>query len=152
MFGLTPFRRRKSDIVIKKPSDILSDVEQLFDSFVNNPLLSTLYERQQMRADIKETDKEYIVEADLPGVKKEEIDITINNDILTISVNKNEQIEEKNENYIRQERRVGSFSRSFYIDNVDSDKVTAKFENGVLTITLPKKEPTPPAGKKIDIS
>lgn len=152
MFGLTPFRRRKGDIVIRKPSDILSDVEQLFDSFVNNPLFSTLYEKQQMRADIKETDKEYIVEADLPGVKKEEIDITINNDILTISVNKNEQIEEKNENYIRQERRVGSFSRSFYIDNVDSDKVTAKFENGVLTITLPKKEPTTPAGKKIDIS
>ena len=151
MFGLTPFRRRKGDIIVKKPSEVLSDVEQLFDNFVGSPLLSSLYEKQYMRADIKEDEKEYIVEVELPGVKKEEIDVSIDNDVLTISVNRNEQVEEKTEQYIRQERRVGSFSRSFYIDNVDIDNVSAKFENGILTVVLPKKEPSSPTGKKIDI-
>jgi len=151
MFGLTPFRRRKGDIIVKKPSEVLSDVEQLFDNFVGSPLLSSLYEKQYMRADIKEDEKEYIVEVELPGVKKEEIDVSIDNDVLTISVNRNEQVEEKTEQYIRQERRVGSFSRSFYIDNVDIDNVSAKFENGILTVLLPKKEPSSPTGKKIDI-
>jgi len=90
----------------------------------------------QIRVDIKENEKEYIVEADLPGVKKEEINIELNNDRLTISVARNEE----KENYIRKERRSGSYCRSFHVENVVEDKISAKFENGVLSMVLPKKE------------
>ncbi|HCJ58054.1 MAG TPA: Hsp20/alpha crystallin family protein [Clostridiaceae bacterium] len=105
----------------------------------------------QMRVDVKENEKEYIVEADLPGIKKEEINVELNNDRLTISVERNEEINEEKENYIRRERRSGSFCRSFYVENVLEGQISAKFENGVLSMVLPKKEPGVNKKNKIEI-
>ncbi|MCX7842419.1 MAG: Hsp20 family protein, partial [Clostridia bacterium] len=95
---------------------------------------------------------EYILEAELPGVKKDEINLEVHDDRLTISVKKDEKAEEKKDNYLRRERRTSSMVRSFSIENIISDKITAKHENGILTLILPKKEETKPKGRKIDIS
>ena len=105
----------------------------------------------QIKVDIKENEKEYIVEADLPGVKKEEINVDLNNDRLTISVTRNEETNIEKENYIRKERRSGSYSRSFYVENVIENQISAKFENGVLSMVLPKRESGVSKNKRIEI-
>jgi HSP20 family protein len=93
-----------------------------------------------IKADIRENDKEYIVDAEIPGVNKEDIKLELRNDTLTISVEHKVDTEEKSENYLRRERKVGSFSRSFYVQNVKNDLVAAKYNNGILTVSLPKEE------------
>ena len=70
---------------------------------------------------------------------------------MTISAERKEEINEESENYIRKERRYGSFKRSFYLDNVDQEKIKAKFKNGVLKVKLPKKEITSPKENRIPI-
>lgn len=104
-----------------------------------------------IKVDIKETDKEYIIEADLPGFDKDDIEVEIANDTLTISAKKEDEKEEKGENYIRKERRRGEFARSFGIRGVDHNKIAAEYKNGVLTLTLPKTEEEKKQTKKINI-
>jgi len=136
---LVPYSRKNRGLS-KGPQDIFN-IDNLFDNFFSDSIMPAFFEgNAQIRVDIKENEKEYIVEADLPGVKKEEINAELHNDRLTISVARNEEVNEERENYIRKERRSGSYSRSFYVENVVEDQISAKFENGVLSVTLPKKE------------
>jgi HSP20 family protein len=149
MFNLVPITRKRSGI--QKYTD-LSDIERIFENFLNERYFPSLYEMTgEMKVDIKETEKEYVVEAEVPGFKKEDITIDIDEDRLTISAEAKEEKEEKKENYIRKERSYKSMSRSFSIANVLTDKAVAKFEDGILTITLPKKEEKEITGKKISI-
>ena len=94
----------------------------------------------------------YIIEADLPGVRKEDIRLELSDGVLTLGVEHNEQIDEERDNYIRKERRYGSYCRSFRVDGVKEDNVTAKYENGVLTINLPKTEDAKPKSHRFDIN
>ena len=136
---LVPYGRKNRGLS-ERPHDVFS-IDNLFDNFFGDSFMPALFAGDsQIRVDIKENEKEYIVEADLPGVKKEEINVDLNNDRLTISVTRNEEVNEEKENYIRKERRSGSYCRSFYVENVMEDKISAKFENGVLSMVLPKKE------------
>ena len=137
MFGLVPYRR--------------NNIESVFDDLLGDSFLPAFYKGEQMKIDIKENEKEFVVEADLPGVKKEDVNIELKNDRLTIAVEKNEQVNEEKENYIRRERRYGSISRSFAVANIDEEAVKAKFENGVLTINLPKRDTPIPKKSKIEI-
>lgn len=82
-----------------------------------------------MKVDIKENEKEYVFEAELPGIKKEEMNIQIDDDRLTISVQKNVQTDEEKDNYIRKERSYSSMTRSFSISNVETDSVNAKLND-----------------------
>ena len=82
----------------------------------------------------------YLLEAELPGVNKEDINVEIRDDILTIWVERKEEIKEERENYIRRERRYGSLRRSFPVDDVEQDKIEARFENGILYLDLPKRK------------
>lgn len=91
------------------------------------------------------------MEAELPGVDKENIRLELKDDILTIGVDQNEQFEEERENYIRKERRVCSMSRSFQLPNVKNEDVSASFKNGILTITLPKQNPGKTNIRRINI-
>ena len=95
-----------------------------------------------MKTDVKETDTGYVVDVDLPGFKKEEIHLDLQNGYLTISTEKNlENKEEKQGKLLRQERYTGTMQRSFYVgENLTEEDVQAKYEDGVLTVTLPKKE------------
>ena len=93
-----------------------------------------------MKCDIYEKDGNYFIEMDVPGFKKEDIDVDIDKGYLTISAKHEENIDEENKNYIRKERTYGSFSRQFYIGNVVEEQVKAEFNNGTLKIVVPKEE------------
>ncbi|HEY9061960.1 MAG TPA: Hsp20/alpha crystallin family protein [Pseudobacteroides sp.] len=138
MFGLTPYFRKQNDIM--KGNNIW-DINTVFEEFFKEPFFQNSFmAANAIKADIRENDKEYIVDAEIPGVNKEDIKLELRNDTLTISVEHKVDTEEKSENYLRRERKLGSFSRSFYVQNVKNDMVTAKYNNGILTITLPKEE------------
>ena len=137
-------------------------VENLFDEMFNGfgddffdnrrPLLGNgKHEKSLMRTDVNETKDAYELKVDLPGYKKDEIKVKLDDGFLTISANKVTESTEredehgktrKNGRVIRQERYVGAMSRSWYVgDDVDQNKVKAKYENGVLELTIPKTEP-----------
>jgi HSP20 family protein len=100
--------------------------------------------------DLYETNDEVVVKAALPGVKPEEVDITITGNTLTIRGESKQENEVKEENYIRRERRYGSFSRSVTLPGgLKSDKAEATFENGVLTLKVPKSEEIKPKSIKV---
>lgn len=93
-----------------------------------------------MRTDIKETEEQYILTVDLPGFKKEEIQVAVENDCLTITAHKEEK--EENVRYLRRERYAGSLRRAFYVgEGVEQDGMKAQFQNGVLRLTLSKQKP-----------
>lgn len=94
-----------------------------------------------VRADVRETTESFIVEAELPGVKKEQVQIVCQEGVLTISVKAEENTERKEDHYLRRERFSGEASRSFSIRNIDEGSITAKMEDGILTIMLPKLVP-----------
>ena len=97
---------------------------------------------RMMKTDVKETDEGYELAVDLPGMKKDEIHLDLQNGYLTISTQKNlENKEEKNGKLLRQERYTGTMQRSFYVgDNLTEEDVQSKYEGGVLTVKLPKRE------------
>jgi len=150
MFDIVPFARRNSGV--QKYNDLF-DIENIFEGFFNDRFFPTLYKNSsQIKVDVKENENEYVLEAELPGIKKEDLNLQIDDDRLTISVQKNEQTEEEKDNYIRRERSYSSMTRSFSIANVDSENVNAKYENGVLFVTLPKKQQKVIKGKQIEIN
>ena len=103
-------------------------------------------------ADITETDKEYLIKANLPEVKKEDVKVTLENGALTISGERKQEKQEKGENEIRVESLYGSFSRSFMLpDNVDAANVRAESRDGVLKIHIPKKEAAKPRSITVDV-
>jgi HSP20 family protein len=103
--------------------------------------------------DILETDNELVLKADVPGVDLQDIDIQIENGTLTLKGQRKFATEEKNRGFHRLERSYGSFVRYFTVpDTVDAEHVQADFHNGVLTVTLPKKEIAKPKAIKVQIS
>ena len=108
---------------------------------------------EPFKTDIKETEKGYTLEADLPGFKKEDIDVQIDGDYLTIKAERHSEHEDKDkkDKYVRVERSYGSYQRSFDVTGIDVDNIGAKYDNGVLTLDLPKKEIEAPATKKLAI-
>ena len=109
--------------------------------------------KNMMKTDIRETDGSYELDVDLPGFKTDEISATLENGYLTISASKGLDKDEKTKEgkYIRQERYAGACSRSFYVgDDISEDDISAKFENGILKVTVPKKQlPAPEETKKV---
>jgi len=112
---------------------------RFFDDSVNGLLTPAV--------DVREDDKQYNMEVELPGLSEKEVNVKIENDVLTISSKKEDSTEEKEKGFIRKERRHFSFSRSFALpDNVDADNITATFKNGLLNVVIPK---TPEAKPKL---
>jgi len=100
--------------------------------------------------DLSETESEVVVKAVLPGVKAEEIDVSVNDGILTVKGEKKSETEAEGESYYRREIRYGAFSRSIPLPTaVDHEKADAEFVDGVLTITLPKAEEAKPKSIKV---
>ncbi len=111
----------------------------LFDDDFDSFFLSTP-NRQGMKCDIYEKDDVYHIEMDVPGFNKEDINIEIKDNYLIIKAKTSDEKEEEGKNYLRRERSSGEFSRTFTLGEVDEDNANAKFENGMLFITIPKKE------------
>jgi HSP20 family protein len=107
----------------------------------------------KMNVDVYQDKDNVIVETEIPGVKSEDVDITVENDVLTISGNKQEKKEVKKEDYYRKEMRCGSFSRSVILPmQVKSSEAKANFKDGVLKITLPKADEIKSKKIKIETS
>lgn len=101
-------------------------------------------------ADISEDENEYVIKAELPELKKEDVKVTVENGVLTISGERKFEKEEKKKKYHRVERAYGRFTRSFALpDNADASKVKAEFKDGMLTVHLPKSEKAKP--KQIEV-
>ena len=105
------------------------------------------------KTDIKEKDGAFVLEADLPGFDKKDINIDVNGDYLTIKAERHSEHEDKDkkDSYIRCERSYGAYARSFDVSGVNVDGIRAKYENGVLTLTMPKREPELPKARTLEI-
>ena len=128
--------------------------ENLFDDFFSDPFemmampqgrnpLYGKHAKNMMKTDVRETENGYALDVDLPGFKKDEVNLELKDGYLTISADKSLDKDEKDSEgrYIRQERWSGSCSRSFYVgENVKPEDVKAKFEDGILSLSLPKQE------------
>ena len=106
-----------------------------------------------MKTDVIEKDNSYQLEAELPGFNKEDINIDLQNDILTITASHNENNDEKDKDgkYIRKERRTSSYKRSFRVEGLKAEDILAQYKNGVLSVNIPKKEAIPEKEEKIKI-
>ena len=126
-------------------------VDRLFDDSIIRPDLWVAASRRgDLAIDVYETKDNVVVKASLPGVKPEEIDVTITGNTLTLRGESKEENEVKEENFIRKERRYGSFSRSVTLpDGLKSDQADASFENGMLTLKIPKSEESKPKSIKV---
>jgi len=142
MFDLIPFRRRNGK------------VENREDPF--NYLWSNFFDMIDMgsvgfKTDVKEMENEYILQAELPGMNRDNIKLEIEDNYLTILASNDEVVEEERDNYIRKERRSGSYRRSFNIENIKDDEIKANYRDGILEVILPKKEPGKVSRRVIDI-
>ena len=145
MFEMVPWRRYRTPLA--RPRN------DLFHWFLEDhdlPGFGTGEREWMPPFDIFETEGEIIVKAELPGMKVEDIDITLTDGLLTIKGERKMEKEDKRENYHRIERQFGSFSRSLNLGvNVKADGIDAGYKDGVLTVTLPKAEEDKP--KKIEV-
>lgn len=115
--------------------DLLDNVSRWFDDFAIEPTLG----RTLPAVDVRETDTEYLMEVELPGLTEKDVEVKLDNSLLTISSQKDERKEEKKNGYVLRERRASRFSRSFVLpETVDREKIAAEFRNGILHLSFPK--------------
>ena len=123
--------------------NIINLEDMLFDSFFKSPTGS-------MKTDIKETETSYVLEVELPGFDKKDVNISFEDGYLMVSATKKyEQVE--NEKYIKRESFIGTCSRSYYVGEVDKEKIDASYKDGILYIDVPKEEKKPEEAKFIQI-
>lgn len=135
-------------------SSLMTDFDRIFDSMFS-PGLPRLSAGQSwmLAVDVNETEKEFFLSADMPGLDKNDVSVDIHDGVITIKGERAIDNEKSTDGYRIRERQLGSFNRSFRLpDNVNEDKVAAKFKNGVLTVTLPKTKEILPEGRQIKIS
>lgn len=140
MYGLTPFERKSYDLF-----NAFHDFEK--DFFGNAPSFNSC------KTDVRDDGSKFVLEAELPGFDKQDINLDINDGFLTLTAERCSENEEKDKGgkYIRRERSYGSYRRSFDISNVNADAIDAEYKNGILTVNLPKKEIAPPTSKRLEI-
>jgi HSP20 family protein len=145
-------------------SDLRNEIDTLFDRFFTGPLLTPfggfgqgqpLQQRWgglMPRVDVSETDRDIQIAAELPGLKQEDLELTVEQDLLTIRGQTRQEREESDRQFHLSERSYGRFERSFRLpDTVDREKISARFENGLLTVTLPKSDKPGSAARRIEI-
>ena len=136
MFELTPYSTRRS---VYDPFNFFSD----FFGTNNAPM--------ELRTDITDKGDSFVLEADLPGFKKDDIKIDLENDRLTIKAERRSEHEDNKNGCIRRERHFGSFERSFDVSGIDTSGIKANYTDGVLTLTLPKRPGLVPDNRSITI-
>lgn len=149
-------RRDNQGVARQQPQDDRWDPLRVMDAFLRwdpfrseHALLATGGEFTA-RFDVKEAKDAYVLRADLPGVKEEAVDVSLNGNLLTISGKRDEENREEGDQYFALERTHGSFTRSFALpDNVDAEGISADLKSGVLTVKIPKKPEAQP--RKISV-
>lgn len=138
----------------------LEDMEKRLSTYLGRPAVQTETGKEAMTVaewsplvDITEDDKEYLIKADLPEVKKEDVKLTVRDDAMSISGERKYEKEEKGKKYHRIERAYGSFMRSFTLpEDADGSKVSAEYKDGVLKVHLPKSEKAKPKSIEVKVS
>ena len=133
---------------------LITDFDRIFDSmFTHDSQRLSLAQPCMPAVDVTETETEFLLSADMPGLDKKDMSIDIHDGVITIKGESAIDNEKSTDDYRIRERQLGSFNRSFRLpDNVNEVKVAAKFKNGVLKITLPKAKEVLPEGRRIKIS
>lgn len=135
MFGLTPFNRNG----VQRNNQGLVDFYHSIDNFFNDDFFMLRgFKNDTFKVDIKESEDEYFIEAEMPGIKKEDIYLEYNNDYLSIAINHKEDTHSKQDNYIHRERKVCAMQRNMYLKNGKRENIQAKLEDGILKVTIPK--------------
>lgn len=144
MLNLTPYRKHNNEAAMYNPFRELEDFERSI--FAPDTLAS-------FRTDIEDEGDKLVLSADLPGFDKKDIHIDVDDDTLVIHAERHSNYEkqEKKAGYLRCERSYGSYSRSFNLDGIDSEKISAAYDNGVLKLTLPKQAPAKAAARRLEI-
>jgi HSP20 family protein len=144
MFELVPYSRKRN-LTFYSPFDELEEMQRRF--FGENAV-------KEFRTDIRDNGESYMLEAELPGFKKEDISVNIEGDTMTIRAERADSTEEKDGkgNFVKRERCYGSFSRSFDMDGIRTEDVSAAYEDGILKLTLPKKQESLPVSRKLEIA
>ena len=153
MFELRPFDHRNNRAM--RTYDPFREMEEMERAFFGRPFagergFSALTE---FKTDIQDKGDSYLLEADLPGFKKEDIHIDLDGDTMTISAERHSDHEEKDKegNYLRCERSYGSYQRSFDVSGIEESGMKAEYADGVLKLTLPKKQQTVSSARRIEI-
>ena len=144
MFELIPVERQLRRMANFDPFHDFDDMER---SFFGNASAAV----NSFRTDVLDTGDAYRIDAELPGFKKEDISLDVENDVLTIACERKYDETENKKNFVRRERFYGSFSRSFDVSGIDVDKIDAAYSDGVLTVTMPKKAEIVPPTRKLEI-
>lgn len=137
MFTLVPYRRNRT--LMQRPMNSLFN-DNFFRSFFD---MTDAVGSLGFRVDVKEQDDRYIIEAELPGVAEDQINLTVDDGTLKISADTSTTQEENNETYCYRERRMGHMERAFSLEGIKEDEINAAYKNGILTIQLPKAQPEP---------
>ena len=136
MTALIPCNRRHSALTTG-----FEDFYNMLDGFfTGGPRLSRNLDRDTFKLDVEETPEAFKIQAELPGVKKDEIGLELNDGVLTISVKKEENVEEEKKNFLHRERRSTSMFRKIRLTEARADGVKARLEDGVLCVTLEKEK------------
>ena len=143
MFELTPFVHNNHFLNSYDPFKAMEEFEKNFFG----------HRFPAFKTDIRETENAYVLDAELPGFSKEDIHAEVRNGYLTIHAEHKTENEEKDEknNYLRRERSYGSFTRSFDLDGINSDEISASYKDGILTLTLPKATQKVEEGRRLEI-
>jgi HSP20 family protein len=138
MAGLVPFNRKNKEI---STNTGFEDFYNVLDDFFSNdwPFRRSLT-HDTFKVDVEDNGNKYLVEAEMPGIDKKDINVELNDGKLIISITMDERNESKKKNFIHRERRYSSMSRSIYLEDAKSDGITAKLENGLLKVVVPKEE------------
>ncbi len=142
-------------LLAKRVHRPVNSFSNIFDSFFNDDILNfptkvNHWKNTSPSVNIKETEEGFNLELAAPGLVKEDFNLELNDDVLTISSEKKVENEAQKDNYTRREFSYQSFKRSFSLpESVDHANINAKYENGILSITLPKKEEAKPQPKRL---
>ena len=140
MAVLVPFNRKNTNLARSMGTGFEDFYNVLDDFFSDSWFQGRNLVKDTFKIDIEETDAEYRIEAELPGIKKEEIDLGLEDDSLCVCVNRAEEESKDGKNYIHRERRFASMSRRIRLANANLDEIKAKLDDGVLAITVPKDD------------
>ena len=153
MFNMMPYRANQNMTRRENRGYFEDFANDFFRPFFGD--FGMLAEQRPMRVDVRDEGDQFVLEADMPGMKKEDLKVEVNDGVLTISANYDQNAEKKDDEdkYIFRERRFGSMRRAFNVEGIREEDITAAFKDGVLTLTLPKQaEPEKPETHTIEIN
>lgn len=152
MFELRPFDHRNNHL---RTYDPFREMEELERAFFGRPFVGerSFAGLSEFKTDIRDQGDSYLLEADLPGFRKEDIHIDLDGDTMTIRAERHSEHEEKDKegSYLRCERSYGSYQRSFDVSGIEESGLKAEYADGVLKLTMPKKQQTVSSARRIEI-